>query len=120
MYPNIACSVSGCTNPVIGQCPGYKGSCGRYYCATHSADRLCADCARRKMEDEIAQRTYEDYLQTAERLQREVGWVGKPILIAACVVFGLLGYGIGQSNVGVGVAIFYGGLIITAVWAYAK
>jgi hypothetical protein len=48
MYPNIACSVSGCTNPVIGQC-----RCGRYYCATHSTDGLCADCSRQKFENEI-------------------------------------------------------------------
>ncbi|MBC7265099.1 MAG: hypothetical protein H5T64_12200 [Chloroflexi bacterium] len=115
MYPNIACSVSGCTDPVIGQCPGYKGSCGRYYCATHSAEKLCADCARQKLEDEIAQRTYEDYLQTAERLRRDLRWVGLPIVLGALLVFGLLGLGVGQSDVGVAVAIFYGGVIVASI-----
>jgi len=84
MSINIRCAVPGCTNAVIGQCPGYKkGGCGRYYCATHSTGNLCAACAKQKLEEEtitaqkqleqeIAQKLYEDYLQTAERVNREV------------------------------------------------
>ena len=114
MYPNIACSVSGCTNPVIGQCPGYKGGCGRYYCATHGSNGLCADCARRKLEDEI----YEDYLQTAERLRREVGWVGMPIFIGVAIVSFIFGFAIGRDypHPGVFFAILFSGGILGLLW----
>ena len=86
MSLNVSCAVPGCTNPVIGQCTGYKGTCGRFYCAAHSTDRLCADCARQKLEDEIAQRTYEDYLHTAERLQRKLRSAALPIVLCAGVI----------------------------------
>lgn len=87
MHPNISCATAGCTNAVIGQCVGYRGSCGRYYCASHSTGKLCAECARRKLEDEIAQRIYDDYLHTAERIQREVRSTFVPIIGAAALAF---------------------------------
>ncbi len=71
MSINIACVVPGCTNPVIGQCVGYKQSCGRYYCREHSSDTLCAICANNKQVDDQAQAVYKDYLATAEGLERE-------------------------------------------------
>ncbi|MGE5674765.1 MAG: hypothetical protein ACM3XM_12990 [Mycobacterium leprae] len=45
----VACAVPGCTEPVIGQCPGFDAGCGRFYCAVHDAEYLCPDCARRRM-----------------------------------------------------------------------
>jgi hypothetical protein len=67
MSVNIACSAPDCTNPVIGQCQGYKKACGRYYCREHSVDALCTDCANRKAVDDL----YQDYLSTAEGLEHE-------------------------------------------------
>jgi len=87
MCPNVACFVPGCENPVIGQCPGYKGNCGRFYCAAHSIEGLCSDCGQRKVEDE----TYEDYVETAERLRRELGnhWSGWVMMLwGSLLVFG--------------------------------
>ncbi|MBM3155420.1 MAG: hypothetical protein FJ008_08860 [Chloroflexi bacterium] len=116
MSLNVSCAIPNCTNPVVGQCAGYKGSCGRFYCAAHSTDRLCADCARRKSEDEIAQRTYEDYLHTAEQLRRELGSAFLPIFIGAVVVSVMLGLAISQSNFGVGLTVMCAGMIAVGIW----
>ena len=64
MTANIGCFVSGCTNPVVGQCPGYKKGCGRFYCAEHNFEGLCIECANEKREDEVL----EDYAQTAQNV----------------------------------------------------
>jgi len=71
MSVNIACSALGCTNPVIGQCTGYKKACGKYYCHTHSMDTLCAECTSRKLADDHAQAIYQDYINTAQQLESE-------------------------------------------------
>jgi hypothetical protein len=71
MSINVACSVPRCTNPVIGQCTGYKKNCGRYYCHEHSSDTLCAECTSRKITDEQAQAVLQDYLHTSEELEKE-------------------------------------------------
>ncbi len=90
MNLNISCSSPGCTNPVIGQCIGYKGSCGRYYCAPHTSERLCADCAKQKLQDEIAAKTYRDYLKVSEQVDYESGLgflrITLPVYIAIAVV----------------------------------
>jgi len=71
MNVNIACSVPGCTWPVIGQCTGYKKTCQRFYCQEHSSDTLCADCAGRKTADEQTELIYQDYLATAKKVSQE-------------------------------------------------
>ena len=96
MSLNVRCAASGCTNPVIGQCAGYADSCGRFYCAAHSTNGLCSACANRKLEDELAQRTYVDHLQTAKQLQRELNSVGLPAVIGVFGVCGLFIFGIAQ------------------------
>jgi hypothetical protein len=68
---NIACSFPNCTNPVIGQCTGYKKACGKYYCREHSTDTLCSDCASLKLAEDQAQEILEDYLHTAEKIEQE-------------------------------------------------
>ncbi len=45
------CSEPGCNQLSVGQCAGYKSSCGRYYCSSHTVDNLCIDCARQKAID---------------------------------------------------------------------
>jgi hypothetical protein len=64
---NIACSVSGCTNPVIGQCIGYKENCGRFYCATHSKDKFCSEYSARKSRDD----QIDEYIRTAKRIEKD-------------------------------------------------
>ncbi len=71
MHTNIRCAVVGCTNPVIGQCTGYQGNCGKFYCAQHSDGTLCADCASQKAADEQALAIQQDYVQTAQRVEQE-------------------------------------------------
>ena len=71
MSVNIACSVPKCVNPVIGQCTGYKKTCGRYYCHEHSSGTLCADCSNQKAADEHAEAVYHEYLALAEKVSRE-------------------------------------------------
>lgn len=69
MALNIACAVNGCTDPVIGQCSGYQGSCGRFYCAQHSVGNLCLDCGQRKLQAEAAQKVDEDNLLAADNIE---------------------------------------------------
>lgn len=83
MSINIACSAPDCSNPVIGQCTGYKKTCGKYYCREHSSDTLCADCTKRKATDEReeleqkaaqehAELVYKEYLALAEKVSKDI------------------------------------------------
>lgn len=116
MYPTISCAFPGCTNPVIGQCEGYKDKCGRYYCAKHSAGRLCADCARQKQEDEIAQ----DYLLTAEKLSREIRFATLPLAILGLAGFGAVGYLLSRSNQDIALAVLCGGWLFIGIWTWIR
>ena len=119
MSVNIACSAPDCTNPVIGQCQGYKKACGRYYCRDHSVDALCTDCANRKAVDDL----YQDYLSTADGLEHEARstitykslWI-KGVKIAAIIgffggpiVFPLEMY---PQNFASGIGFFFLGFIV--------
>lgn len=73
MVGNLGCFITGCNNPVIGQCSGYEGSCGQFYCHTHSIEKLCGECGGRKARDEAIHRTYQDYLETARKIPKEHG-----------------------------------------------
>jgi uncharacterized membrane protein YeaQ/YmgE (transglycosylase-associated protein family) len=88
---NVACAVADCENPVIGQCPGYKGPCGRYYCRNHSSEGLCQACATHKTNEEEAERIYQDYLATAKHLNSDNNIVGLVltvfVLIAAVITW---------------------------------
>lgn len=93
MTAGVACFTRGCTQPVIGQCQGYKGSCGQFYCAEHSTAKLCTDCAEKRLQEEAEQaqeaeldKIVSDYLQLAEKihngdelyenLKKELGFQG--------------------------------------------
>lgn len=84
----MACHYPGCTEPVIGQCPGYKGSCLRFYCATHSVEPYCSVCVEKIARDAAIQAIYEDYLQAAKKVPSGMGWLGMALLIwsAACLL----------------------------------
>jgi hypothetical protein len=84
---NIACFVPGCTNPVIGQCQGYQKSCGSYYCATHSQNKLCDDCVKQILGEKEAERTYIEYLKMAEAIDHKVRYSRLPILILGFILF---------------------------------
>jgi hypothetical protein len=122
MSINIACSIPGCTNPVIGQCTGYKKNCGKYYCHEHSLDTLCAECASRKLTDDHAQEVYQDYLRTSEQIEQEalsvfngkvvykkgikvaalVGLIGGPILLPIIASQGFAGTGAVLTDMALG------------------
>jgi hypothetical protein len=99
MAMNIACFVPGCTQPVIGQCAGYNENCGRFYCSQHSSDRLCADHAAKKGDEEgriadeaAAERIKNDYIQTAKEYQRQTRdwtWVWGLYCIGSFILCGL-------------------------------
>ncbi|MFN8498909.1 MAG: hypothetical protein U0641_13750 [Anaerolineae bacterium] len=79
MVGGMACYSPNCSQPVSGQCPGYKGSCGRFYCRTHSTGTLCGVCAARQADDEAEarreaeiQQMVEEYSAIAESLQPKV------------------------------------------------
>lgn len=74
-----------------------------FYCAEHSAGKLCLDCAgrkredeRRQLEEEAARLIHEDYVRTAKKIQKEAQKTGclrvALILVApaVCVGVGLL------------------------------
>jgi len=125
MSVNLSCSVSSCTNPVIGQCPGYKGPCGRFYCATHSHDGLCANCGELKSGDEAAQRTYEDYLQIAKRLPSQVArqtLQQEPFkVLVPFIVLGVsaLLAGVLESSLWIGYGVFFVGCVPAVIWVRA-
>lgn len=89
----ISCSTPGCRNPVIGQCSGYKGSCGRYYCAEHSSGKLCDECAGQKLRDELAERIFQENLLASEKLRKEmrrISWLGALLGMAGGILFAFL------------------------------
>jgi len=94
---SIGCSFPGCTNPVIGQCTGYKGDCGRFYCATHSSGTLCYEHAEQKRTDDIAQQIYDDYLKTAESIHKSAGDTPAAVVVSL-ITLALVFLGIGVSN----------------------
>lgn len=116
MYPTIRCAFPGCTSPVIGQCAGYKDKCGRYYCAKHSAGRLCADCARQKQEDE----TVQDYLLIAEKLSREIRFSTLPLAILGLAGFGAVGYLLSRSNQDIALIVLCGGWLFIGIWTWIR
>ena len=67
---NVACSVEHCSHPVTGQCTGYQGSCGQFYCSQHSKARLCWDCASRKEGDEVDEQLLLRYQELATKAPR--------------------------------------------------
>ena len=105
MLANVACSVPNCKNPVIGQCTGYQDECRKYYCALHSSDTLCYQCAEQKFSDEEAERRKQDYLDTIQTIQRQarsmawkdenVKWIG-----GISLAIGLLGILVQNSEAG--------------------
>jgi hypothetical protein len=140
---NIACSALDCQNPVIGQCTGYKKPCGKYYCRAHSVDAFCADCANRKAEDDHTQLVYQDYLSTAEGLEKEaqttitfgglwkqgikiaaiIGFFGGPIVFplnmypenfASAVGYFFLGFIVGPAFMAV---MFIHPFVLLIIWA---
>lgn len=95
---NISCYAEDCSRPVAGQCPGYRGSCGRFYCKKHSLDRLCGECASRREADRIEQ----EYTDLAQGVHKEIGleMLG-PLLLFFMFVFvpSLFFLGNSQDNV---------------------
>lgn len=91
-YSGMACHHRGCTNPVIGQCTGYKESCLRFYCLEHSIDSWCRVCVDRYAHDAAVQAVYDDYLQKAENIERGTLnsnsiWFGVILLIGGPLIF---------------------------------
>jgi hypothetical protein len=68
MNVDIAC-YKGCGNSVIGQCNGYKDSCGQFYCLIHSKDKLCYQCASKKDANDRALEIYKRYISIARNLK---------------------------------------------------
>ncbi len=67
---NVACFVPGCREPVIGQCPGYQEPCGRFYCAQHSANKLCIDHAEQSINDLRIQQLHAEYIMLTKDIDK--------------------------------------------------
>ncbi len=93
---NVSCAVPDCDNPVIGQCQGYDGSCGRYYCRDHCTDGVCGACTTQKTNEEEAERTYQDYLAAVKGLNRD-GTVRGCGFTTLCMIVFVIGAGALQS-----------------------
>lgn len=119
MMQNIACFSPQCGNAVIGQCAGYGGPCGRFYCGSHSKDGLCEQCAEKKrqadaeqQENEMIQRIFEDYVQTAEKIPR-MGcgqWIVAGVLMS--IVFLVVSAVVDPMETGFGMLV--GGIVMWA------
>ena len=77
MAGNVGCFVR-CSNPAIGQCPGFKESCGQFYCQVHSKGKLCLSCAERKK----AHESFMEYFAAAENIYSK-----KPFFSTGIAVF---------------------------------
>ncbi len=87
MNGNIACSVPGCQEAVIGQCQGHNGPCGRFYCAKHSRGRLCDECATVAEAEQL----YKEYENDAQQVLRGPIGTGVWLLIALGIIaFGII------------------------------
>lgn len=119
---NVNCAYPGCTNPIIGQCGGYKGSCGRYYCVSHSTGNLCKECAERKRADDNAVQWHQESLQAIADLRKSsASWaLTKEVLLIglASIIFyvgGLLmqnAYDLGHPWTQIGLFLTMAGIII--------
>ena len=85
MASNIRCFNPGCNNAVIGQCAGYEGKCGRFYCYAHADGTLCSGCGGLKRLKAVVR----DYWATAERIYAQ-----RPSLSIGIAVFFLIIAGI--------------------------
>jgi hypothetical protein len=97
MSGNVACSFPNCTNPVIGQCTGYKGDCRKYYCATHSTDNLCYSCASKKLAEENEALAKQEYLKIIGGMKNQARSIGWNIF-----------WGRKETKWGIGVVLFMG------------
>lgn len=68
MLNNVQCAYPDCREPVTGQCSGYNGSCGRFYCAKHSWGKYCFECAKEKRTDGIINE-YSEIAQGVSRIK---------------------------------------------------
>ena len=96
----ITCHYHGCTEPVIGQCPGYKGGCLRFYCATHSIEPYCSICADKILRDAAIKAMYEDYLEAAKKIPNAPGCgsiIGVGFFVFVCS-YGAAGSALELSN----------------------
>ena len=124
---NIGCYSAGCPNTVIGQCQGYPGQCGLFYCSEHSSGVLCLDCAHRlqvdqeeKARKETEERLFQLYLNAAENIPRinstylMIGWIFLMIPLS-CLFSG--------GDLNNGAAAWFGGIAaggIIGLYAYWK
>lgn len=51
MSVQVSCPVFRCTKSSVTRCTGYRRTCERYYCRTHTKGTLCDMCAARKQEE---------------------------------------------------------------------
>jgi hypothetical protein len=77
---------------------------------------LCADCARQKQEDEIAQ----DYLLTAEKLSREILFATLPLAILGFAGFFAVGNLLSRSNQDMALAVLCGGWLFIGIWTWIR
>jgi hypothetical protein len=124
MTSNVACSTQGCTNPVVRQCSGYKGNCGRFYCAEHSSGRLCPECAARKRHDD----TLEEYWQMAKhvydfKLNLSTRFKALDRLLAAVFIVSLIAIVLGNGDnpmVVLSLIVSFVVMLVCTVWLFFK
>lgn len=99
---NVSCYAEDCSRPAVGQCPGYKGGCGRFYCKQHSLDRLCLECAAPREADRIEK----EYTRLAQGLHEEVKSQSIPAVVFwwFCVLVPAIGFFCIDGGEGWGVA----------------
>lgn len=108
----FACYSPNCTNAVIGQCMGFDDTCGRFYCHTHSDEKLCVACAETKLSHDA----FELYCKKAEELYKYTRWGFTPNLVSlAGLLLGILICSLTTDNLIVG--ILFGGFAATLIIA---
>lgn len=89
----IKCFEYGCNEPVVGQCPGDDGPCGKFYCATHShywgldQKTVCEDCHRKYVSNHPSQNSSSSSSSTPSRpfTTQEIGTISF-VVVAPIVI----------------------------------
>lgn len=120
MDDRVSCPVFSCPGTSARPCAGYRGSCDRHYCTTHTAGEFCERCSRRQMEDRQAE--YRELIASLSRrsLSASLTWGVITLFLASILLFVLSVLHPGQRSFGglnvVALCAGMAGVVIALVW----
>jgi hypothetical protein len=128
MSVQASCPVFRCPKTSISQCTGYRRTCERYYCQTHTRGTLCDRCAGIKQED--MKSSYREMLNSLERKSYSasltVGVVALLIISVLLIVIAIICANLRQNNESLLIASIIlllagaSGILVSSIWYWMK